>query len=74
MSRAYDPEWNTNGKLEKAAKFLISWVEQQNVEGLVVEYIKDSDKSPLIYIDVKGSANSETVLIYGHLDKQVEYR
>jgi|JI6StandDraft_1071083.scaffolds.fasta_scaffold669205_1 hypothetical protein len=28
LSRSYDPEWNTNGKLLKAAQHLKGWIEQ----------------------------------------------
>tara|TARA_B110000503_G_scaffold123286_1_gene188747 strand:+ start:53 stop:163 length:111 start_codon:yes stop_codon:yes gene_type:complete len=27
LSRHYDPEWNTNGLLEKAAHFIKDWIE-----------------------------------------------
>lgn len=34
LSRSYDPEWNTNGLLEKAAHFIKDWVLKQNVKNL----------------------------------------
>ena len=74
LSRAFDSEWNTNGKLEKAAHLLKKWVEDQKVPGLTIEYFKDEDKSPLLFFEVPGTTNdTETVLFYGHFDKQVNF-
>jgi hypothetical protein len=33
-SRNYDPEWYTNGLLEKAGKHIQSWVEGLGIKGL----------------------------------------
>lgn len=38
---------------------------------LQVEFIHDPGKTPLLFVEVKGSKeNSPTVFIYGHIDKQ----
>lgn len=34
LSRNFDPDWNKNGLLEKAAEHVKSWVEQLKIEGL----------------------------------------
>ena len=34
LSRSYDPNWNTNGKLEAAADHIKSWIEQLDIKGL----------------------------------------
>ena len=34
LSRTYDPEWNTNGLLEKAANHIKGWVEGLQIKGL----------------------------------------
>jgi hypothetical protein len=41
LSRSYDPEWQTNGKLDKAAHHIRQWLEQLNIKGLTTEVIKD---------------------------------
>jgi len=41
LSKSFDPEWETNGLLDKAAEHLKKWVLAQNVKGLKVEIIKD---------------------------------
>ncbi|EGR34265.1 hypothetical protein IMG5_018610 [Ichthyophthirius multifiliis] len=71
MSKSFDPEWNTNGLQEKAANLLFEWAKKQDLKNATYELIKDADKSPLIYIEVPGTTdNTETVLMYGHFDKQ----
>lgn len=41
LSRTYDPNWNTNGKLEKAAAHIQQWVQQLNLRDITCEIIKD---------------------------------
>ena len=41
LSRTYDPEWMSNGKLEKAAGHIQEWVRGLGIEGLSCEVIKD---------------------------------
>ena len=39
LSKNYDPEWASNGLLEKAAHFLKDWALAQKVDNLKLEYI-----------------------------------
>ena len=39
------------------------------IEGLTIEILKDDDYSPMIFTEVKGDID-QTVLFYGHYDKQ----
>ena len=73
LSPFYDTEWNTNGKLEKAAQFCLDWVLKQEVAGLKGEIIKDEDKSPLIFIEIDARGSEKNFLIYGHFDKQPHF-
>lgn len=70
QSPLFDKEWRSNGFQEQAVKLMMTWVEKQNVAGLTMELIHPQGKSPLIFITVAGSNTSETILMYGHLDKQ----
>jgi len=71
LSRNYDPEFLTNGLLQQAANHMIDWVKQQNVKGLQVELVEEPGKTPLIFIEIPATQpNAETVLLYGHFDKQ----
>ncbi|KRW99312.1 hypothetical protein PPERSA_02424 [Pseudocohnilembus persalinus] len=70
QSKNFDPEWNTNGLQEKACAHIVDWSKKQNVKGLTIETIKDSDKSPLVYMEYPGDRTDFTLLFYGHYDKQ----
>eukprot|EP01017_Pseudomicrothorax_dubius_P032175 TRINITY_DN4183_c0_g1_i1.p1 TRINITY_DN4183_c0_g1~~TRINITY_DN4183_c0_g1_i1.p1 ORF type:complete len:503 (-),score=169.11 TRINITY_DN4183_c0_g1_i1:111-1619(-) len=71
LSRLYDPEWKTNGLLEKAANFLIDWVKSQNIKGLSIELVTEPERPPLIFAEIAPSQQGAgTILFYGHYDKQ----
>jgi acetylornithine deacetylase/succinyl-diaminopimelate desuccinylase-like protein len=61
-----------------------SWVEAQRVEGLRLEVIRLAGRTPVIFFEVEASAGrteasharpaaTQTILMYGHLDKQPEF-
>lgn len=71
QSPGFDPEWETNGYQDQAVDLLTNWVLAQNVPGLTLEVLREKGRTPVIFIVVPGSnATSETVLLYGHMDKQ----
>jgi acetylornithine deacetylase/succinyl-diaminopimelate desuccinylase-like protein len=59
----------SNGLLDKTVKLFTSWVERRGVPGLRLEVIKEPKRTPLLFIEIPGSID-DTVLMYGHLDKQ----
>jgi len=69
QSQAFDADWRAHGYMEQAVELIASWIRAQNVEGLVLEVVRLPERTPLIFIEVPGESN-ETVLLYGHLDKQ----
>ncbi len=73
ISPSYDPDWANNGHLDSAVALLERWVKTNltNLPGATLEVLKLPGRTPLIFIDVPGTANG-TTLIYGHLDKQPE--
>jgi acetylornithine deacetylase/succinyl-diaminopimelate desuccinylase-like protein len=72
-SPAFDPDWARNGHIEAAVTLYRSWAERRlaAVPGATVEVVRLEGRTPVLFIDVPG-AGSETVLLYGHLDKQPE--
>ena len=50
LSRSYDENWDTNGKLKQAADHLKNWVDGVGVTGLKSEVITDEGYSPLLFI------------------------
>lgn len=69
VSPAFDSEWSENGHMDRAAEFLKNWVESRDIQSMTVELLRSDMRTPLIFIEIPGERD-ETVLMYGHLDKQ----
>lgn len=69
LSPLFDPEWQQGGHMDRAVALATDWVQRQNVRGLKLEVVRLEKQTPLVYIEVPGQTN-DTVLFYGHLDKQ----
>lgn len=69
QSPAYDADWQTNGYLDQAVTLVADWIRRQRVPGLRLEVVRLAGRTPLVFIEIPGDS-SETVLLYGHLDKQ----
>jgi acetylornithine deacetylase/succinyl-diaminopimelate desuccinylase-like protein len=70
-SPLFDPEWEQHGHMERAVELLASWCRRQPIAGLSVTISRLPKRTPLIFIEVPGAG--DTVLLYGHLDKQPEF-
>jgi acetylornithine deacetylase/succinyl-diaminopimelate desuccinylase-like protein len=70
-SPLFDAEWAAHGHLDRAVALVAEWCQARKVEGLRLEVVRLPGRSPLIFMEVPG-ASSETVLLYGHCDKQPE--
>lgn len=71
QSREYDPEWETNGLLKKAATFVTNWAAQQELKNFKLELLEEKGRTPSILVTIDSPAKPEkNVLIYGHIDKQ----
>lgn len=70
-SPAFDPDWQQHGYLDQAMQLLFDWVKTQPIRGLHAELLQLPQRTPLLYIEVAGSSD-DTVLLYGHMDKQPE--
>ena len=69
QSPLFDPEWKRNGHMNRAVELVREWVERQGIEGSTLSVFEEGGRTPLILLEVDGSSD-ETVLLYGHLDKQ----
>jgi acetylornithine deacetylase/succinyl-diaminopimelate desuccinylase-like protein len=70
-SPMFDPRWAEHGHMDRAVELLAGWSRQRGIEGLELEVVRLPGRTPLIYMDVPGDGD-DTVLLYGHLDKQPE--
>ena len=74
-SPSFEPEWQKTGHMEKAVELFVGWAQTKlpDLPGATLSVERLPGRTPLIFIDVPGAANSaDTVLLYGHLDKQPE--
>ena len=70
-SPLFDPDWDANGHMERAVQLVADWCGARAVPGLSLEIVRLEGRTPLILIEVPGAVD-DTVLLYGHLDKQPE--
>ena len=76
----FDPKWVENGHMEKAVTLLSEWAKKHAPPGTKLEVQrlnneKGTPRTPLIFLEIPASGDSrkeDTVLLYGHLDKQPE--
>ena len=71
-SPLFDMNWAENGYLDEAVELMLTWVKGQDVPGLRIEVHRLPDRTPTILMTIDGESD-DTVLIYGHLDKQPEF-
>ena len=74
-SPMFDADWAKNGLLERVVRDTATWIERQGVAGLTLEVVRIEGRTPVIFFDVPATkaGSSDTVLMYGHLDKQPEF-
>lgn len=70
-SPAFDPDWQDNGYMDQVVKQFANWCKAQDVKGMALDVVRLPGRTPLIYIEIAGDIDN-TVLLYGHLDKQPE--
>jgi acetylornithine deacetylase/succinyl-diaminopimelate desuccinylase-like protein len=72
-SPSFDPDWSAHGYMEEAVALFERWARAKLPElpGATIEIVRLSGRTPVIVIDVPGEG-PDTVLLYGHLDKQPE--
>jgi acetylornithine deacetylase/succinyl-diaminopimelate desuccinylase-like protein len=68
-SPQFDPDWKAHGHMQRAVALVADWVRRQHLPDSTMVVLQDGDRTPLLLLEVPGSS-AETVLIYGHLDKQ----
>lgn len=72
-SPAFDPDWRARGYMDAAVDQFAAWARARiaAMPGASLEVVRLPERTPLILIEVPGSAEGD-VLLYGHLDKQPE--
>jgi len=74
-SPMFDANWVANGYMDQAVALMEDWAKAQKIPGLQVEVVRLEGRTPLIFLEIPASGpetGEDTVLLYGHLDKQPE--
>lgn len=77
-SPAYDAQWAEHGYIERIITQAAAWVDSKRAlagQGLSLEIIRIAGRTPVLFFDLPATraGNTDTVLMYGHLDKQPEF-
>jgi acetylornithine deacetylase/succinyl-diaminopimelate desuccinylase-like protein len=70
----FDHDWQQTGHLEKAVTLIEGWCKTQPIQGLKTEIVRLPGRSPLLFMEIPATDGSsgDTVMLYGHYDKQPE--
>jgi len=75
VSPAFDPAWEAHGHMAAATELVRSWCEARPIDGLQVEVLELAGRTPVVLCEIPATEPAladDTVLLYGHLDKQPE--
>ena len=74
-SPMFDPDWAAHGHIDAVVRNTAQWIEAQKVPGLTLEIIRLEGRTPVLFFEVAATRSEaqQTVLMYGHLDKQPEF-
>jgi len=70
-SPGFDPDWEKNGHMQRAMDLIVAWCRTRKIDGMKLEVVRLPGRTPLLFIEVPGAVD-DTVLLYGHMDKQPE--
>lgn len=74
-SPMFDPDWSANGFIDTVVRNTAAWIASQKVPGLTLEVLRLEGRTPVLFFEVAATQSpaTQTVLMYGHLDKQPEF-
>ena len=87
-SPMFDPDWAQHGFIDTVVRHALEWVQAQQVPGLQVEIVRLGGRTPVLFFELAAAsgaaqnravspddtrASGQTVMFYGHLDKQPEF-
>ena len=67
----FDAKWQEHGYMDQAAAHIANWCQTHAPKGMTLEIMRLPGRTPLLFMDIPGQTD-ETVMLYGHLDKQPE--
>jgi acetylornithine deacetylase/succinyl-diaminopimelate desuccinylase-like protein len=71
-SPSFDPDWAAHGHMDRAIELAAGWCREQGFDDTQLEIMRLPNRTPLLFMEIPGDTD-DTVLLYGHLDKQPEF-
>ena len=73
-SPMFEPGWKAAGHMDRAVALLAGWARDHLPAGATLEVVTLGERTPVIFMDIPatGGRTGDTVMLYGHLDKQPE--
>ncbi|MCP4093354.1 MAG: M20/M25/M40 family metallo-hydrolase [Planctomycetes bacterium] len=76
LSPLFDKQWVENGYMEQAVTLIEDWCRARQIAGLTVDVVRLDGRTPMIFMEIPAfgcdGSDGDTVLLYGHMDKQPE--
>jgi acetylornithine deacetylase/succinyl-diaminopimelate desuccinylase-like protein len=74
-SPMFDADWAQHGYVDRVVRHAAQWIEGRKLPGLKVEVVQLQGRTPVIFFELAAtrSDSTQTVVMYGHLDKQPEF-
>ncbi len=74
-SPLFDPDWAAHGHIERVVRDAAAWAEGRGLRGLTLEVVRIEGRTPVIFFEIPSTKSgcTDTVVFYGHLDKQPEF-
>ena len=67
----FDAEWQAHGYMEEAVQHIYAWCVAHGPQQMRIDILRLPNRTPLLFMEVPGQID-DTVILYGHLDKQPE--
>ena len=74
-SPMFAPDWEAQGLLDTVVRNAADWVLAQKIDGLQLEIVRLPGRTPVLFFEIAATSAppGQSVLMYGHLDKQPEF-
>jgi acetylornithine deacetylase/succinyl-diaminopimelate desuccinylase-like protein len=77
-SPLFDPDWAAHGYLDRVVRDAADWALARRIAGLKLEIIRLEGRTPVLFFELAATRpadedSGQTVVFYGHLDKQPEF-
>jgi len=77
-SPLFEPDWAALGHIDRAVREAAAWVERQaagKLRALTLEVVRIPGRTPVLFLELPATRaeHRDTVLLYGHMDKQPEF-